>query len=634
MTGRLEESGHPIERNVLRHAPGGVVPHDRQHVPPPGARILARGRALPGRRPGGRGPAVLRLLAGALAAAALIPALLACGGAPANPADLVLVGGRVYTVESDHPWAQAVAVRGDRILKVGKDEEIRALVGPKTRVIDLKGRLLLPGLIDGHTHFLDGSLGLEQVDLTGATTLPEIQDRIRRYATEHPDEPWILGFGWLYSTFPGGLPNHRQLDAVESRRPVFLYSYDGHSAWTNGAALKAAEITARTPQLAKNRGEVVKDPKTGEPTGALKEGATGLVERVLPKPSREKKIGALEKGLRLAASLGLTSVQNCSGGQDEIDLYDELNKEGRLTLRTSTAFVMPDSPADLTDAYVARIVAARDAHQGNRFVRAGTAKFFADGVIESNTAAMLAPYANDPSTKGTPHYDARQLDAMVLRIDAADLQIYIHAIGDAGVRMSLDALQAALRAHPGKRRRHRLEHIETIDATDIPRFGHLGILAGMQPYHAYPEPNLESVWARNIGPERVERAFAWNSIASAGGRLVFGSDWPVVTLDPMVGIRNAVLRQNTDGLPKEGWVPQQRVTLEQAVAAYTINGAFASFEEDLKGSIKEGKLADLVVLSQDLFTVPPEKIHETKALLTLVGGKEVYRDAALQIKTP
>jgi predicted amidohydrolase YtcJ len=548
-----------------------------------------------------------------------------CSRAPSvPPADLLLYGGRVYTADTQRPWAEAVAIRGDRIAKVGTEAEVRSLKGPNTREFDVAGGVVLPGFNDGHSHFLDGSLGLDQVDLGGAATLSEIQERVRRYAAEHPDEPWILGFGWLYSTFPERLPHRRDLDAVEARRPVFLYSYDGHSAWCNSAALKAAEITARTPQPPPGRGEILKDARTGEPTGALKEGAMGLIEQVLPKPSHDRKIAALEKGMRLANSFGITSVQNCSGGQDEIDLYAELQKDNRLTLRTSTAFPMPEDPLQLTDAMIGRIEAAKQSHH-DHFVRAGTVKFFADGVIESNTAAMLAPYSNNPATKGVPHYDARRLQAMVRRVDAAGFQIYIHAIGDAAVRMSLDALEAAARERPGAQRRHRLEHIETIDAADIPRFGALGVLASMQPYHAYPEPNLLSVWAINVGPERVERAFAWSSIAAAGGRLVFGSDWPVVTMDPMIGLHNAVLRQNTEGEPAAGFIPKERVTLEQAIAAYTINGAYASFEEDAKGSITEGKLADLTVVRPDLFKIPPQEIHKAGVVLTIFDGREVYR---------
>lgn len=567
---------------------------------------------------------IARAIGGAAAAAVVAAFLAACSGAPpAPPADLVLVGGRVYTVEADRPWAEAVAVRGDRIVKVGTEAEVRALKGPNTREYDVTGSVVLPGLNDSHTHFLDGSLGLDQVDLTGATTLPAIQERVRRYAAENPDEPWILGIGWLYSTFPGRFPHRRELDAAEAGRPVFLYSYDGHSAWCNSAALKAAGITSRTPQPPKSQGEIVKDPKTGEPTGMLKEGATALVDKVVPKPSHDKKKAALEKGMRLANSLGVTSIQNCGGGQDELDLYAELQTEGRLTVRTSTAFPMPDSPEEITDALLSQVTSARQAHH-DHFVRAGTVKFFADGVIESNTAAMLASYSNDPKTKGIPRYEARALEAMVDRMDAAGFQIYIHAIGDGGVRMSLDALEKAMRARPGQKRRHRLEHIETIDASDIPRFGSLGIIASMQPYHAYPEPNLISVWAANVGPERVERAFAWNAIAAAGGRLAFGSDWPVVTIDPMIGLHNAVLRQDTGGQPEGGWIPAQRVTLEQAVAAYTLNGAFGSFEEDVKGSIKEGKLADLVVVRPDIFKTAPREIHESRVTLTILDGREVY----------
>jgi hypothetical protein len=565
---------------------------------------------------------------GAAAAALIATALAACAGAPPEaPADLLIVGGRVFTVEPGRPWAEAVAVRGDRIVKVGTEAEVRTLKGPNTREYDATGGVVLPGINDSHTHFLDGSLGLDQVDLTGATTLPEIQEKVRQFAAGHPDEPWILGTGWLYSSFPGRFPKRGELDAAEAVRPVFLYSYDGHSAWCNSAALKAAGITATTPQLEKSQGEIVKDPKSGAPTGTLKEGATSLVERVVPKPSHEKKKAALVQGMRRANSLGVTSVQNCSGGQDEIDLYAELQREGLLTVRTSTAFTMPDTPEELTDSLVATIEAARQAHQ-DHFVRAGTVKFFADGVIESNTAAMLAPYSNDPSTRGAARYDPARLETMVDRMDAKGFQIYIHAIGDRGVRMSLDALKKAMRARPGRDRRHRLEHIETIDAADIPRFGALGIIASMQPYHAYPEPNLIGVWAVNIGTERVERAFAWNAIARAGGRLVFGSDWPVVTIDPLIGIHNAVLRQDTDGKPAGGWVPAQRVTLDEAIAAYTLNGAYGSFEEDVKGSIREGKLADLAVFSPDLFKVPAADLHKSRVMLTIFNGREVYRAPA------
>ncbi len=551
--------------------------------------------------------------------------LSACGGAAEPAADLVLKGGRIYTVDPARPWVEAVAVRGDRIVKVGSEADVHPLEGPQTRIVDLKERLALPGIIDGHTHFLDGSIGLDQVDLTGVTALPEIQERVRTYAREHPDEPWILGFGWLYSTFPGGLPNASDLDAAEKNRPVFLYAYDGHTSWANSAALRAAGIDARTPPLPVAQGEIVRDSKTGAPTGALKEGAAGPIERLLPKPSRDRKLAALEKGMRLAASLGVTSVVNCSGGADEIDLYDELRRRGAATLRTATAFPMPDSPAELTDATIAKIVAVRDAHVDDRFVRGGIVKFFADGVVESNTAAMLAPYANNPAVRGTPHYDARQLEAMVRKVDQAGLQIFIHAIGDAAVRMSLDALETAIRERPGRQRRNRLEHIEVIDPADVPRFGALGIMASMQPLHAYPEPSFNDVWSTNVGPARVAYAFAWNSIATAGGRLVFGSDWPVVTLDPRPGFRNAVLRQDTDGTPPGGWIPSQRVTLEQTIAAYTIAGAFSTGEEDVKGSITEGKLADLVIFSDDLFRIKPEDLHVAKVDLTIVGGREVYR---------
>jgi hypothetical protein len=577
-----------------------------------------RAAAAAARRPA----AALGAVAAALAGFAVVT-LSACGPKE-PPADLAILSGRIYTVDPARPWAEAVAVRAGTFVRVGGNAEIEPLIGPATRVERLGGRLVLPGLIDGHTHFADGSLGLEQVDVGEVFALSEIQDRVRRHAADHPDRPWILGFGWQYATFPGGLPDRRDLDAVEATRPVYLYSYDGHTGWCNTAALRAAGLMERVPPIPPAQGEVVLDPKTGIPTGVLLEGAMGFVEKVLPEATREARLAALEKGLRHAAALGITGIVNMSGGAGEIELYDALEKEGRLTLRTTTAVPMPASPVALTDAAVAEIVALRDRHPGP-FVRAGLVKFFIDGVIESNTAAMLAPYSNDASKSGLPRYDARQLEAMVRKVDAAGLQIAVHAIGDRGVRMALDTLEVAVRERPGRARRHRLEHIETIDAADIPRFATLGILASMEPYHAYPP--ITRVWAANVGPDRLPRAFAWKGLADAGARLVFGSDWPVVTLDPMAGIRNAVLRQGTDGQPEAGWVTDQRVSLEQAIVAYTINGAFASFEEDLKGSIAVGKYADLVVLSQDLFRIPPADIHRTRALLTIVGGREVHRAA-------
>ena len=566
-----------------------------------------------------------------LLAAGLAEALPAIAS-PERPADLLLLNGRIYTSNPAGPWAKGLAIRGAKILALGEDQDVAGLLGPRTQVIDLGGRMAMPGIIDSHIHFLDGSLSLNQVALDDAYTIGEIQRRIRDYARAHPQRKWLLGRGWLYDAFkPSGLPTKRLLDEIVPDRPVVLECYDGHSVWVNSRALALAGVTRETPDPRKGGmvvGTVVRDASTGEATGILKEGAMALVRRVIPQPTRQQKLEALRAGLKLANRHGLTSVVNASGSIEEMELYDELRRRGELTVRMTTAVMMEP---ELTEKTLSAYEEGRRRFQGE-WVRAGVIKAFMDGVIESHTAAMLAPYADDAKLAGSMNYTPEQFRKNAQELDRRRFQVMTHAIGDRAVRTVLDAYEAAGKANGPRDRRFRIEHIEIINPSDVPRFGRLKVIASVQPYHCYPEPNLTNVWARNIGPERLPHSFAWHDIAAAGAKLAFGSDWPVVSLDPFIGIQNAVTRQNDQGRPPGGWVGHQKVTLQQALAAYTRDAAYAQFEDDIKGTLEPGKLADIVVLSQNLFDVKPLEIGRTSALLTIVGGKIVYRKAPFELK--
>ncbi len=549
-----------------------------------------------------------------------------------QPASLILHNGRIYTSDPQRPWAEALALRGAKIVAVGGDDEVTKLRGPRTRVMDLGGRMAMPGIIDSHVHFLSGSLSLEQIFLDDARSAAEIQRRVKEYAAMHPDKKWLLGRGWAYDVFaPSGLPTKDILDAVERDRPVILENYDGHSYWVNSKALELAGITRATPDPKEGEltvGIIVRDPATGEATGVLKEDAMIPLKFMVAFPSRAD-LDAVRAGLRHANRHGVTSVLSTADGTENFDfslaeaeLYDELRRRGQLTVRFTLAVGL--EPA-FTPRILARYESLRRRFRGP-WLRAGVIKAFMDGVIESHTAAMIEPYADDPSLRGSMNYTPEQFNGLVRELDRRRFQVITHAIGDLGIRTTLDAYEAAAKSNGLRDRRFRIEHIENIHPADIPRFGKLGVIASMQPLHAYPGENLEAIWGRNVGPARIANSFPWHSIAAGGARLNYGSDWPVVTLDPFIGIQNAVTRQRHDGTPAGGWVPEQRVTLDQALAAYTRDAAWGQFEENVKGTLTPGKLADVIVLSQDLFRISPLDIHKTKVVLTVVGGKVVHEE--------
>jgi predicted amidohydrolase YtcJ len=565
-------------------------------------------------------------MAASVAIALAFSCLVSAQSAKAQAPDTILAHAKIYTVDATRPWAQAVAIRGEKIVAVGNDAEIENLRGPNTKTIDAGGNLVLPGFVDCHIHFLAGSLGLRQADVTGSKNPAEIQQILRDYAAEHPGDGWLLGGGWNYAMFGAeNLPDKKYLDEVFPSRPVFLEGFDGHSSWANSKALALAGITKNTPNPP--NGIIVRDPKTGEATGTLKESASGLVRKVVPKPTREEKLTALRAGIHWANENGLTRVHSAGGDFEEFALYDELLHHNELTLRMYIAYFL--NPPELRQKDLDAIEDARKKYTGD-WLSAGVVKMMIDGVVESHTAAMLEPYSDDPSTKGKLFWDPEKYKAAVAELDKRGLQLFTHAIGDYAVRTALDAYENAENVNHTQDRRPRIEHIETITAQDIPRFGKLGVIASMQPLHAYPDEDTLRVWAGNIGPDRASRAWVWSDIAKSGGHLAFGSDWNVVTLNPWEGLQMAVTRQTLEGTPAGGWLPQYSVTLAQAVEAYTLGAAYAGRREKTEGSIEAGKVADLVIVSQNIFEIDPHTIAKTKVLKTIVGGRVVYQADANQ----
>jgi predicted amidohydrolase YtcJ len=534
-------------------------------------------------------------------------------------ADTIIFRAKIYTLSEKQPWAEAVAIKSDKILAVGGDKDIQAYRGPSTKIVDAGGHLLLPGFGDCHIHFMDGSLGLVEVDLNGASSVAEIQRRVKAYAASHPKEPWITGMGWTYPTFgPAALPDKKILDEVVHERPVYLVAFDGHSSWANSKALALAGISKQTPDPA--NGKIMRDANC-EATGALKESAGDSIAKVMPKPTREERLAALRKGIHEANKFGLTRVHSAGQDFEYLDLYDELRRNGELALRFYVAYFL--NPPELRGEDLEKIEQARRTYHDD-WISGGVVKTMLDGVVEAQTAAMLTPYSDDPSQSGKLFWEPAKYKAAVTELDRSGLQIFSHAIGNLAVRTALDAYEEAARTNQTKDARPRIEHIETISAEDIPRFGILGVIASVQPLHLYPDEDTLDIWARNAGPERAQRAWSFHSIEEHGDRLAIGSDWPVVTLNPWTGIETGITRKTAQGEPEAGFVPREAVSLEDAIKAHTLAAAFAGRREKQEGSLEPGKLADLIIVNQDLFKIEPQEIGKTEVLLTMVGGRVVY----------
>ena len=546
-------------------------------------------------------------------------------------ADLILINGKIWTGEPAYvpgermrpaEFVEAVAILDDRVTVVGTSSEIKAYSGPRTKLIDLAGRLTVPGFIDDHVHFIYGGFQLLEIDLKNARSEAEFVVRIAERARSMKPGRWMQGGYWDEEAWPGArLPTRWMIDGVTAETPVFIRRYDGHAALGNSLALKLAGITKATPDPP--GGIIVRDPKAGEPTGVFKDAAESLIEKAIPRPTQEEFEEALKAGLAEARRVGVTSVQDITVGSDspdgrftaEIQLLRRAEREGWLTCRFYAITPIADWK-QLADAGISR-------GTGSNFVKQGAVKGFSDGSLGSRTAWMFAPFVDDPGNRGIPlplMSPPSKMEAAVRSADAAGIQIAAHAIGD---RANAEMLDIYARLGNGDPRAHRfrIEHAQHVRPADFARFGKLGVIASMQPYHAIDDGR----WAeKRLGPERARSSYAWRSMLNSGAPLAFGTDWPVAPLDPLLGLYAAVTRATLDGKHPEGWFPEERLNLDAALRIYTAGSAYASFEEKEKGTITPGKLADLVVLSEDLFSIAPERIKEARVVTTIVGGKVVY----------
>ncbi len=546
-------------------------------------------------------------------------------GARPAPATFVLTNANIATMDARYPRAEALAAVGEWIVAVGTVAEIQPYVGPDTRVVDVGGRLVVPGFNDSHAHFASGASRLRQLDLYGVASLEEVQRLVAEHVARAKPGEWITGSGYDHTLWGEAWPTKADLDAVAPSNPVVLRRTSGHSSWANSMALRLSGITKDTPNP--DAGEVQKHPRTGEPTGILLETASGLlrIERpqLTPEERRAQRRDDLLAGFRHAAQLGVTSVQTGSS-LDEMEFLRELRREGLLTLRWSGWLSLGAAPR-LAEAGV------RTA-QGDHWVRVGFLKGFIDGTLGDGSAAMFEPFADREDFHGLPRMTQEEVTAQVLFADRMGFQVGIHAIGDKGVHMVLNAYEQAATVNGTIGMRHRIEHAQLIDPDDIRRFGQLGVVASMQQTHATTDMRFAEL---RVGRERAKTAYPWRSLLDAGAVLAFGTDWPVEPLDPMRGVFSSVTRTNIQEMePKTGWFPEQKLSVWESIRHYTWGSAYGERLENVKGSLAPGRLADMVVLGRDLFTIPSEQILETTVDYTIVGGEVVWDRAAGRFGRP
>jgi len=534
-------------------------------------------------------------------------------------ADLIITNAKIWTVDKSLPTAQAVAVLGDRIVAVGSNAGVDPWRGPSTHVIDAGGKLLLPGFNDAHVHFVSGGMQLTNIQLNDATSPEEFARRIGERAKITPKGEWILGGNWDETKWsPPNIPTRELIDALTPDTPVFVSRYDGHMGLANSLALKLAGITAKTPDPP--GGTIVRDPQ-GNPTGALKDAATDYIDKVVPPLSHEQRVKIVKRALAHAASLGVTSVQHMVASYEDIAVYSELLQRGELTTRIYAAPLIThvDDQAKLG---IGRAF-------GGPYLRIGALKAFADGSLGSGTAYFYEPFLNQGNNRGLLSDEMHPVSLMrdrYMQADAAGLQICTHAIGDEGISTILDLYADVIKAHGEADRRFRIEHAQHMAAKDFERFAQLHVIASVQPYHAIDDGRFAE---SKIGHDRASRTYAFRTFLDHGVRLAFGTDWEVAPLNPMLGLYAAVTRATLDGKNPNGWFPEQKLTVAESVEAYTMGSAYAEFQEKEKGSITPGKLADMVLLSDDIFSIAPEKIRDVKVLKTFVGGNLVFdADAA------
>jgi predicted amidohydrolase YtcJ len=562
-------------------------------------------------------PASLRMTLTGVATAVLLLAAVRIRE-PAPRPTLAVLNARVWTGDEALPWAEALLVAGDRIVAVGSSSEIRARVGD-ARVIDASGRFVVPGFIDAHVHFLQAGSRLASVQLREASRPEELTRRIAQFARTLPPGAWILGGDWDHHSWGGELPRRDWIDPATPQHPVWVQRLDGHMAFANTLALEAAGVTRDTPDV---EGGTIERDRHGVPTGVLRDNAMALVEAVVPPPSAATEDRALEAAMGYVAARGVTSVHHM-GSWEDLEVFRRARAAGRLTTRIHAA-------VPLATWERLRDLVAREG-RGDEWLGWGSLKGFVDGSLGSHTALFHTPYEDQPTDRGLLVSEVDELERWIREGDAAGIQVSVHAIGDRANHLLLDIYERVASEHGPRDRRLRVEHAQHLRLEDIPRFGALGVIASMQPYHAIDDGR----WAEElVGPRRIQTTYAFGSLLETGAKVAFGSDWFVAPPTPLEGIYAAVTRRTLDGTHPGGWVPEQKIPVEEALVAYTRSAAYAAFDETNRGVLRPGLLADFVVLDRDLSTMPPEELLEARVLRTVVGGRSVYEANETGGQTP
>ena len=538
-------------------------------------------------------------------------------------ADLALRNGAIYTVDGARSWAETIAIDDGRVVYVGNDAGAKDYVGPQTQVVDLKGRMVLPGMQDVHVHPISGGIEANGCDLNAATTVDEYVAIIKKYADEHPDAPWIKGGGWLMSAFgPGALARKELIDAVVPDRPVILWSRDGHTTWVNSKALELAGVTKDTKDPPDGR--IDRDPKTGEPSGSLQEGASSLVADKAPPDTDATRDAGLRYAVKMLNRFGITGVQDASVNEEDLKTYHRLDEAGELSLRVvGSIWWERDQGLEQIDA----IKNLRGEYTRGR-IDAGTVKIMQDGVMENYTAVVLEPYKlkGQKDVRGIPMVEPELLKKAVTQLDADGFQVHFHAIGDGAVRQSLDAVEAAHTANGDLGHRHHISHIQVIHPDDQPRFRKLGVVANFQPLWAYADAYITDLTLPFVSKETASHMYPIASMEKSGAIVAFGSDWSVSSANPFEEMETAITRMGALGETKKPWMPEERIGLPEALAAFTINAAWTNRDEANTGSLEVGKRANLAVLDRNLFDIPPTEISDAQVLVTLFEGKAVHGD--------
>jgi len=549
-----------------------------------------------------------------------------CGGsAPessASGADTVFMNGRIYTVDANRSWADAVAISGDSIVFVGSNDGADAHIGSTTHVVDLKGRMMLPGFQDSHIHPISAGMEAAACNLNYLPGVAEYRTAISEYAAANPDVPWILGGGWSMVVFgQGGAPSRSIIDELVPDRPVFLTSADGHTGWANSRALEIAGITDDTPDPVDGR--IDRDPATGEAIGSLQEGAMSLVTTHIPPASLETRIAGMRYARDMLHSYGITSITDASVRRESLETYRAMERTGELDLRVVASLWWDRA---WREEQIPGLVALREEFDEGGLLRPTTVKIMQDGVLENFTGAMLEPYLVAGGTRGIPMIEPEFLKQAVTLLDAQGFQVHFHAIGTAAIRQSLDAIEEALYENGQLGNRHHISHLQVIHPDDISRFGEIDAIANFQPLWIGYSDYIRELNVPAIGEERVSWMYPIRSVQETGGKVAFGSDWSVSTANPFEQIEIAVTHGSIDDESTPPFIPAERIDVESAIVAFTVNAAFLNKHDDRTGSIEVNKLADLVVVDQNLFEIDPAEISETQVLLTLFGGNPVYGD--------